>query len=133
MGGLCDLALEKLANLSHGVYVEEYSHFDVLTGVRTIVVFLRVSKALTENANQMSCKRALDTIDARIGLCSPTEGEQLRLWREDIGKMYADFQINLPGYQPSVLASLAMSIDGRAEDSVFPNLMLAEEREPYGL
>ena len=34
MGGLCDLTLDKLGNLSHEVHIEEYSHFDVLTGVR---------------------------------------------------------------------------------------------------
>lgn len=33
MDGLCDLTLEKLVSLSHEVYIEEYSYFDVLTGV----------------------------------------------------------------------------------------------------
>jgi len=33
MVGLCDLALDKLANLSYEVHIEEHSYFDVLTGV----------------------------------------------------------------------------------------------------
>ena len=33
MGHLCDLTLEKLANISLEVRIEQYSHFDVLTGV----------------------------------------------------------------------------------------------------
>ena len=31
---ICDLALEKLADLSREVHMDEYSHFDALTGVR---------------------------------------------------------------------------------------------------
>lgn len=131
--GLCDLALEQLADLSREVHVEEYSHFDVLTGVRTLAVLLRISEALTKNTNQISWRRALDTLDARIGSRSRSESEPLRRWREVIEKAYADFQEKLPGYQPSLFASLALVEDGRTEDSVFPNLMLAAEREPYGL
>ena len=36
MGDLCDLALDKLGNLSREVRIEQYSHFDVLTGVRVL-------------------------------------------------------------------------------------------------
>ena len=42
MGGLCDLTLGKLGNLSYEVHIEEYSHFDILTGVRVLVVLLRI-------------------------------------------------------------------------------------------
>ena len=51
MGDLCDLALDKLGNVSHEVQIEEYSRFDVLTGVRILVVLLRMSKALTKISN----------------------------------------------------------------------------------
>ena len=34
MDDLCDLTLDRLANLSREVLIEEYSYFDVLTGVR---------------------------------------------------------------------------------------------------
>ena len=44
MGGLCDLTLDKLGNLSHEVHIEEYSHFDVLTGVGISVIFLWTSR-----------------------------------------------------------------------------------------
>ena len=44
MDGLCDLSLDKLTSLSHEVCIQEYSHFDILTGVRIFVGFLRASK-----------------------------------------------------------------------------------------
>ena len=39
MDNLCGVALEKLVDLSHETRIEEYSHFDILTGVRISVVF----------------------------------------------------------------------------------------------
>ena len=37
MDDLCDLTIEKLGNVSHEAHIEEYTHFDVLTGVRILV------------------------------------------------------------------------------------------------
>jgi len=51
MNDLCDLTLDKLGDLSREVPVEVFSYFDVLTGVRTLVVYLRTSKVLTKGAN----------------------------------------------------------------------------------
>jgi len=48
MSDLCDQTLDRLGDLSREVHVEVYSYFDVLTGVRTLAVFLRTSKTLTE-------------------------------------------------------------------------------------
>ena len=45
MGRLCDLTLEKLANISLEVRIEQYSHFDVLTGVRILAIPSQRSKA----------------------------------------------------------------------------------------
>jgi len=59
MDDLCDLTLDKLGNISREVRIEEYSHFDVLTGI--------------------SWKRALDTIDARLGLSSHTEADHCNI------------------------------------------------------
>jgi len=92
-----------------------------------------MSKALTGGADQVSWKRALDTVDVRIGLCSHTESESLRYWRELIGKVHVDFQANLLKCGPSPLMSSALLVDGRTEDSEFPNLLLDSGREPYGL
>ena len=117
MGHLCDLALDKLGNVSHEAHIEEYSHFDVLTGVRILVVLLRLSKALTNVFNQISWKRALDTIDERIGLRSRAESEPLRRWRGVIEKAYSDLQASLRGYGLSLLGSLSLSVDGRAGGS----------------
>lgn len=43
MDDLYDLTLEKLGNLSLEVQIEVYSRFDVLTGVRTLKISLRMS------------------------------------------------------------------------------------------
>ncbi|KAF9642988.1 hypothetical protein BDM02DRAFT_1774341 [Thelephora ganbajun] len=80
----------------------------------------------------MSWKRALGTIDVRIGLYPNAESGSLRHWKRVIGKTYADFQANSQGYGPTVLASLAMTVDGRTENSGFPNLVVPGERELYG-
>lgn len=134
MGDLRDLTLDKLTSLSHEVYIEKYSHFDVLTGVRILVILLRTSEALSKDSDQISWKRALDTIEECIRLCPHSGREAPRYrWKEVIGKAYADFQANLPGYEPSLLSSLAMTVDGRTEGSNYPNLILPAERERYGL
>ena len=133
MDDVCDSALEKLGNLSHEVYTEEYSHFDALTGVRASVVLPQMTKALTEDAHQISWKRALDTIDERIESRPHLENGSLRHWRGVIGMVYTNFQANPLGYGPDSLVSLALSVDGRTADSSYPNLLLAEERECYGL
>ena len=86
-----------------------------------------------QNADQISWKTALDTIEVRSGLGHETENASLRCWRGVIEKAYANFQANLPGYGPTLLTSLALSVDGRTEGSSYPNLILATEREPYGL
>ena len=133
MDDLFDLTLEKLGNLSLEVHIEEYSHFDALTGVRILVISFQLNAELTENTDQASWKRALDTIDERIGLCgSDAERGSLRHRRRVIGQTYDDFRAKFSGYKPPLLASLALSVDGRTEGSSFPNLVAPEEREPYG-
>jgi len=113
VNGLYDLTLDKLGNLSLEVRIEVYSHFDVLTG--------------------LPWKRALDTIDARLGLCSDAGNGLLRHWKMIIEKASADFRENFPGFEPPLFASLVMAADGRSEGSNFPNLIAPEERERYGL
>ena len=81
----------------------------------------------------MSWKRALDIIDTRIGLRSDIESGPLRHWRRVIGKAHADFQTGFLGYGPALLISLAVRVDGRTEDSNFPNLLLPTERERCGI
>jgi hypothetical protein len=47
--------------------------------------------------------------------------------------MYTKFQAGLPEYEPPMMYSLAMLEDGTTEDSKYPNMMLDEVREWYGL
>jgi len=48
MEELCDLTLDKLGSISNKVHIEEYSQFDVLTGVRTSVVFAPSEKGINQ-------------------------------------------------------------------------------------
>ena len=133
MNDLCDLTLNRLGTLSREIPIEVYSYFDVLTGVRIRVEFLKVREALTRCSNQISWKRALDTIDLRIGLCSHAESTSLRYLRVVIGKVHADFQTNLLGCRPSSLLSSVLLMDGRTPDSKYPNLLVHTERKRFGL
>ena len=130
---LCDLTLDKLVSLSHEVHMEEYSQFDVLTGVRIFTVPHRMSEALTKSATQISWKRALDTIDALMESRPHAESGPLRYWRAAIGKAYTDTRLNPLEDGPSLLISSTLLMDGRMEGSRYPNLLLPEERAPYGL
>jgi len=66
-------------------------------GVTCLGHLTTLNKALTEGANQISWKRALDTIDVRIGVYSHIEYRSLRYSRGVIGKVHADFRANLQG------------------------------------
>lgn len=82
--------------------------------------------------DQISLKKALDTIDARIESRSYTESEyeSLQYWRGVIGEVHANFQTKLLACGPSLLMSLALSMDSRTADS---NLLLHAAQEPFGL
>ena len=92
-----------------------------------------MGKVLTRGADQISLKRVLDTIDVRIEGCSPPENQSLRYLRAVIGNTHAIFQAKLLGCRPSPLMLLVLSVDGRTEDSEYPNLITESGREPYGL
>jgi hypothetical protein len=81
----------------------------------------------------VSWKRALETIDARLKLYPDAEDGSLRRRRNVIGKTYADFEANFPGLGPNSFASLVMAMGSRSGDSGFPNLLVAKERERYGI
>ena len=92
-----------------------------------------MSEVLTAGADQISWKRALDTIDVRIGMCSQAESGSLRYLRGIIWKVHADFHAGLPRRGPSSFALLVLSTDGRTADSKYPNLLLPKERERFAL
>ena len=81
----------------------------------------------------MSWKRALDSIDARVGLNLETESGSLSRWGVVLTKAYADFQENFLGPGHTSFASAILLVDGRSEGSNFPNLIVPGERERYGL
>lgn len=81
----------------------------------------------------MSWKRALDTIDTRIGLHLDTEKGSLRHWTMVIGKTYAYYQENFLGHAYHSFGSLVIAMDGRSEGSQFPNFLVHKERERWGV
>ena len=131
MDDLCNLALDKLTSLSHEVRIEEYSYFDVLTAVRILRLLRWMSEALTKNSNQISWKRALDTINVYIGSRPHTESEQLQHWRGVIEKAHTDLHANLMSLGPSALF-LSYFLSGGG-DLKYPNLLIQEEQEDSGL
>ena len=82
---------------------------------------------------QVSWKRVLDTIDARIGSHLDNGDESLQHWRTVFMKTRADFQEKYLGDYYDFFVSFVVSVDGRSEDSRFPNMLLPNEREPFGL
>ena len=75
----------------------------------------------------------MDTIDARIRLQFDAVNGSLLRWKTVIEDAYGDFQVGFPGFKPDSFASLVMTMDGRSEDSNYPNLVVPSERERYGL
>ena len=133
MDDLCNLALDKLTSLSHEVRIEEYSCFDVLTAVRILGLLRWMSEALTKDSNQISWKRALDTINVYIGSRPHTESEQLQHWRGVIEKAHTDLHANLLGHGPSSLfLSYDLSAGSWKGGLNYPILILEEEREDSG-
>ena len=133
MDDLCNLALDRLTSLSNEVRIEEYSHFDVLTEVRILSLLPWMSEALIRNGNQISWKRALDTINVYIGSRPHAESEQLRHWRGIIEKAHADLHANLLCHGPSTLFLSYELSEGSWKGGVnYPSLMLREEQEHSG-
>ena len=132
MDDLCNMTLGKLGDLPGEAHVEMYSGFDVLTEVRILVGFLWMSRALTNGANQISLKKVLGTIDVRIGLFPYAESELMRYCGGVIGKAHADFRAKLLECGPTHPMVSAVLVNGRTEDSEFPNLLLDSGRESYG-
>jgi hypothetical protein len=83
--------------------------------------------------DQTSWGRALNIIDARIGLHLDTENGSLGHWRAVIRKAHTDFQANFLGSGHNEFASFVFSMDGREEGSEFPNLMLPAEKDRHGV
>ena len=82
---------------------------------------------------QLSWKLALETIEARVRLHLDAESGSLQYCKMAIKKIYANFQVDFPGFEPNSFSCLVIAMDGRSEDSDFPNLIKPKERERYGI
>jgi len=57
----------------------------------------------------------------------------MRHFRKVVGDKYSDFRVRLPDCRPPLMYALGMLEDGTTEESRYPNFMLPEAREEYGL
>ena len=85
------------------------------------------------NIVQVSWKTALGVIDARLATVPLEHGTKLRHWRETVVEIYSDFAEKLPDPELPTLARQASWVDGRAEESRYPNLMLPGVKQQYGI
>jgi len=86
-----------------------------------------------KNVTQVSWRAALRVFDARLATVPPEHGTKLRQWRETVAGAYSDFTAKLPEPKLQALALRASLIDGRTEESRYPNLMIREVGEQYGI
>lgn len=110
---LCDWSLEQLSELTKDMVTEEYSRLDLLLGV--------------------SWEKVLGVLDTRIAKATPQHGARLRHWREPVAVVYSDFLAKLPDAEPAILAARSHELDGRTEESRYPNMMLPWVKQRYGL
>ena len=81
----------------------------------------------------MSWKKALAVFDARLAGGTHEHSTKLRHWREIVAEVYADFEAKLPHAGFPNLTVQAGWVDGRAEGSRYPNLMLPGMGQRYGI
>jgi hypothetical protein len=85
------------------------------------------------DVTQVSWKKALGVFDARLATAPLKHDTKLRHWREIVAEVYSDFAAKLPEAKLPTLTIRAQLIDGRTEESRYPNLMLPGMGEHYGI
>ena len=86
---LCDLSLERLCELTRDTHMEEYTHLDLLLGVRAIL--LTTDQPLTASVTQVSWEKALIIFDAHLVTVLVEHGTKLQHWKETVADVYSDF------------------------------------------
>jgi len=110
---LCDSTLERLTELTRDVCTEEYTRLDILL--------------------VLSWQKALAVFDSRIANTTIERAAELRRWKEVVAGVHSDFVEKMPDTEPAILAKRAHVLDGRTEESRYPNLMLPWVQQRYGL
>lgn len=87
----------------------------------------------SDTCAQMSWKKSLEILDARINALSSGERGPLQRLRRIVSQAHSDFQNNIPECTPPELMMLTWMEDGRTETSRYPNLLSPEGRERFGL
>ena len=71
--------------------------------------------------------------DSRIGDLPHEGDDSLRRHRKVVAEAWSDLKVKLPDQSPLAITALLVFVDGRREESRYPNFMLASERRSYGL
>ena len=108
---LDDSSLERLCELARDKHVEEYTHLDLLLGVRAII--LTTDQPLMASVTQVSWEKALRVFDARLATVSVEHGAKLQHWKEAVAEVYSDFATKLPNAELPTLVVRAALEDGR--------------------
>jgi len=85
------------------------------------------------NVAQVSWRAALGVFDARLVTVPPEHDTKLRHWRETLAEVYSDFTAKVPDAKLQTLALRALWVDGRTEESRYPNLLIAKVGQQHGV
>ena len=109
-----------------------YSPRPVARGVYYYFATCQIESPDNKSA-QISWNKALSVFDSRISGTTLEQGTKLRRWKEVVEEVHLDFWAKIPDEEPPILTERAYKLDGRTEESRYPNLMLPWVRRRYGI
>ena len=91
------------------------------------------AKLTDRKFTQVSWEKVLGISDAGLVKIPPEQGTQSRNWMKVVENAHLDFAARFPEAKIPTLALRAREEDGRIEGSRYPNLILSQERQQYGI
>ena len=82
---------------------------------------------------QTSCEKALGVFDAHLVNIPLEDSAKLRHSQQLVTELHSDLVAKLPPANRPTLADVVLRVDGRAEGSRYPNLILIPVRQLYGI
>lgn len=88
---------------------------------------------LIVNVTQVSLEKAAGVFVTRLAKTPPEHGAKLQRYKQIVVERYLDLVSRLPEANLPILGRRVLGEDGRTEGSRYPNLILRQERHPYGI
>ena len=82
---------------------------------------------------QMSWEKALGVFDARLANIPLEDSTKLQHCKKVVTKLHQDIVAKLPGASRPPLINVVLQMDGRVEGSRYPNFILPQGRQLYGI